>query len=119
MGVSQSSMKVLKILSISLTYVWIFLFFVFYPHTEKPFRDFGLIILLLGYCSVALPFGYSCWKNPSLNRLFKIVLILINNLPGEFNFEVQESGEGELGACESTDLGRKLSSDETIQTPNS
>lgn len=38
---------------------------------------------------------------------------------GEFNFEVQESGEGELGACESTDLGRKLSSDETIQTPNS
>jgi len=28
---------------------------------------------------------------------------------GEFNFEVQESGEGELGACESTDLGRKLS----------
>jgi hypothetical protein len=40
-------------------------------------------------------------------------------VPGEFNFEVQESGEGELGACESTDLGRKLSSDETIQTPNS
>jgi hypothetical protein len=47
---------------------------------------------------------------------------IINNASrvlGEFNFEVQESGEGELGACESTDLGRKLSSDETIQTPNS
>jgi len=42
-----------------------------------------------------------------------------HNVFGEFNFEVQESGEGELGACESTDLGRKLSSDETIQTPNS
>jgi hypothetical protein len=47
------------------------------------------------------------------------VCISICFIPGEFNFEVQESGEGELGACESTDLGRKLSSDETIQTPNS
>ena len=47
---------------------------------------------------------------------FATRLILVR---GEFNFEVQESSKGELGACESADLGRKLSSDETIQTPNS
>ncbi len=48
-----------------------------------------------------------------------IIGILATLAVGEFNFEVQESSKGELGACESADLGRKLSSDETIQTPNS
>ena len=56
----------------------------------------------------------------TLARLeYKKMIDFEEKLNGEFNFEVQESGEGELGACESTDLGRKLSSDETIQTPNS